>query len=578
MMKFVKVERNFFLIFLHTVTMIYFDNLYSLCNIDIPMSVGASEISSACRLLVALSAQRGIPRTVVLSSLVNAVRDNATDKVGVTASIFPALATIPSSAMCLKLLNGSTDSDAAAAAAQNKTGTLPQILATTVTTTTTTTAFPRVISAKEKEAMKLVDCNKRLRSLTRLASMVTLVVKASGTPVVQDPTSASPNQAPQQVSVDVVNHFINTDFPGLLTIALSSIPLGNPLACDAINAILDPLEMITRPKLLANLDKLNAATIASNKKTSETPRVAGPISGENIFHVSGTGPSSAELGCSEISERYHRLPEDGELERNGEREEEEESASGMVTMASGPSLIRADTNTLPGVNIGQIRINTTQGTDRGRNNSGGEDDQSRSFVTSNGNEDSDSSDTGMNLNLTPRNTAHDRDRDRANIDLASGNTNARISHNGYNGSISSATLPSDEGLFGYDVADVDEEEGVEEEVVEVDYNDCGDDDESVADDIDEADASGGEFGEEENEENEEEDEEDEEDEGDEDDFDIRDDEDEDGDEEEDDDNNDDDMGQDRDNVDRGMEEHIRQTRRHFSSPTMLGYRTERARR
>ena len=550
--------------------MIYLDNLYSLCNIDFPISVGASEISSACRLLVALSAQRGIPRTVVLSSLVNAVRDNATDNVGETASVLPALATVPSTVMGLKLLNGSTDSDAAAAAAQNKTVTLPQILPTTVTTTT----FPRVISATEKEAMKLVECNKRLRSLTRLASMVTLVVKASGTPVVQDPTSASPTQAPQQVSVDVVNHFINTDFPGLLTIALSSIPLGNPLACDAINAILDPLEMITRPKLLANLDKLNAATIASNKKTSETPRVAGPISGENIFHVSGTGPSSAELGCSEISERYHRLPEDGELERNGEREEEEESASGMVTMASGPSLIRADTNTLPGVNIGQIRINITQGRDRGRNNSGGEDEQSRSFVTSNGNEDSDGSDTGMNPNLTPRNTAHDRDRDRTNIDLASGNTNARISHNVYNGSISSATLPSDEGLFGYDDADVDEEEGDEEEVVEADYNDC----ESV-DDIDEADVSGGEFGEEVNEEEEEEEEEeDEEDEGDEDDFDIRDDEDEDGDEEEDDDNNDDDMGQDRDNVNRGIEEHIRQTRRHFSSPTMRGYRTERARR
>jgi hypothetical protein len=50
----------------------------------------------------------------------------------------------------------------------------------------------------------------------------------------------------QQVSVDVVNHFIGTDLPGLFSLALSSVPLGHLLAGEAINAILDPLEMMTR--------------------------------------------------------------------------------------------------------------------------------------------------------------------------------------------------------------------------------------------------------------------------------------------------------------------------------------------
>jgi hypothetical protein len=44
----------------------------------------------------------------------------------------------------------------------------------------------------------------------------------------------------------VVNHFIGTDLPGLFSLALSSVPLGHLLAGEAINAILDPLEMMTR--------------------------------------------------------------------------------------------------------------------------------------------------------------------------------------------------------------------------------------------------------------------------------------------------------------------------------------------
>ena len=54
----------------------------------------------------------------------------------------------------------------------------------------------------------------------------------------------------QQVSVDVVNHFIGTDLPGLFSLALSSVPLGHLLAGEAINAILDPLEMMTRCVLI----------------------------------------------------------------------------------------------------------------------------------------------------------------------------------------------------------------------------------------------------------------------------------------------------------------------------------------
>ena len=57
----------------------------------------------------------------------------------------------------------------------------------------------------------------------------------------------------QQVSVDVVNHFIGTDLPGLFSLALSSVPLGHLLAGEAINAILDPLEMMTRCVLIGGM-------------------------------------------------------------------------------------------------------------------------------------------------------------------------------------------------------------------------------------------------------------------------------------------------------------------------------------
>ena len=469
-----------------------------------------------------------------------------------------------------------------------------------------------------KEAMKMIKCNERLRSLTRLACMVTLVVKASGTPSTQDPSSSSSSttQAPQQVSVDVVNHLIQTDLPGLLTTALSSIPLGNSLACDAINAILDPLEMITRPKLLANLDKLNDATIPNNK-VLETP---GPNSGSG----SGSGSGSRIQGTSSIgnihdtvaagitvlenietSEEYHRLPENSEIEgdfERGEEVEEEESASGMVTMASGPSLMREDdTGTLAGT-TGITHIITSTGTGSGtgtatgtelndririircRSNGSSVHDQSSIFSTRNGdadadgdgdgNQDSDGSDTGVDLDLSLRGSPG-RGRERVNLDLASGNTNARTSRNVFNSSISSATLPSDEGLFGDDDEDNDDGndgEQDEEADIEVECNDCGDDDDDDGVDV---------YEEGEDEEFEEDDE---------DDFDVREDEDEDEDEdvdeEMDDDNDDDNDDDDDDDSGEGLEVHrtlvdrerARQTRRHFNSPAIHGYRTERVER
>jgi hypothetical protein len=88
------------------------------------------------------------------------------------------------------------------------------------------------------------DCNRRLRSLTRLASLLTLVVRASGSLAATPSSSAVQTQL--NVSVDIVNYFITSDLPAILSTALSSVPLGHILAGEVVNAIFDPLEMMTR--------------------------------------------------------------------------------------------------------------------------------------------------------------------------------------------------------------------------------------------------------------------------------------------------------------------------------------------
>ena len=373
-------------------------------------AIGMSEIRSSCRLLVALSAQRGIPRVVVLTSLVQAIRDNATEGVADRTRL----------SLIRRELEGKVDGkvEGKSDGKGDKVVTEEELSLPNSHTSSQSTAVPAAVSqsvsSSGKEAAVAVagtavvvtvgdtaveieraeQTNRRLRSLTRLVTMVTLVVRASGTSGIQDPSSSTVPQIPQQVSVDVVNHFINTDLPGLLTVALSSVPVSHPLAGEAINAILDPLEMITRPKLLANLDKLNAVTVAAQNKGAgvNTPG-PGPLLSE-----SNGIENTNELGGNNDSEGYQHLPEDRE---GGE----EESASGMVTMNSGTSTLGGETGDGPnqtGMVVDDLSgtISNTDSTNR------------RHQV------DSDGSDA--DLDLYPRESGQER---VTILDLASANTN-----------------------------------------------------------------------------------------------------------------------------------------------------------
>ena len=168
----------------------------------------STEVAAACRLLLLLSTFRGTVRRSVLNSLLLAFRQHSQPE------------------------DGDRNYDGGSQFFVGKSG---------AATTAAATDF-------------------RLRLLTRLACLTTFVVKASGLGGA-DPLHPAIIAIPspqQQVSVDVINHFISANLPALLTAALSSVPLGHPLAGQAVNAILEPLEMMTRPKLLANLDKLNS--------------------------------------------------------------------------------------------------------------------------------------------------------------------------------------------------------------------------------------------------------------------------------------------------------------------------------
>jgi hypothetical protein len=385
----------------------------------------STEIQSACRLLVALSTHRGTSRRVVLTPVIQAFKDNAviTPDDGKGSSEFGCVI---------------QESHCKEPSAESL---LPSF------------------GGESNEA-----CSKRLRSLTRLASLVTLVVKASGTPGPVDPNNPSPHSQ-QQVSVDVVNHFINADLPGLLSTALLSIPLGHPLAGEAINAILDPLEMLTRPKLLANLDKMNVQ--GSPKKGGGETRV-GPDGSDQIPASCGVNVTGDQLPSLPGAESTVDTPGGGGLDQNSQyhRLPEGDDPSVMVSVSgTGPQ----EGGGGPGLDDHSVSLS------------------SNSYSTNRLRHDSDNTNNNQDNQHGPNSDVDDPRVFLTDLVSAS-NTNARTSHNVYNGSISSATLPSEEGLFGDDDDDEGEEEEDDEERYEGegeeeiyegeddDYHDHNDDD------------------------------------------------------------------------------------------------------
>lgn len=157
---------------------------------------GVAEIRSACRLLVTLSTQRGTPRRTVLNALVAAIRYSATI---IPSDNGTGTGTETNGAVLNDTANDASHPSTSASAPI--TGTGPGSAGTGVSTAGSTLAgLSKTPTEKQGQAHGQVQgqgaedsevCSRRLRTLTRLAAMVTLVIKASGATGIVDPSSTT---------------------------------------------------------------------------------------------------------------------------------------------------------------------------------------------------------------------------------------------------------------------------------------------------------------------------------------------------------------------------------------------------
>lgn len=170
--------------------------------------LGVAEIRSACRLLVTLSTQRGTPRRTVLNALVAAIRYSATiipSDTGSGSGTGTKGAALND--MAKDASHPSTSASPPIAATVTSPSTGPGPPGTGVSTARSTLPGPSKTPTKEQgqahgqvQAQGQVQgqgaedsevCSRRLRTLTRLAAMVTLVIKASGATGIVDPSSTT---------------------------------------------------------------------------------------------------------------------------------------------------------------------------------------------------------------------------------------------------------------------------------------------------------------------------------------------------------------------------------------------------
>ena len=189
-----------------------------------------SALRSAVRLLVVLSAHRGSPRALVLGSLIQCLRAYVTTFVGKDAE-----------------------------------------------------------SAEVNDALSsgaLSNERQRIRVLTRLGQLLSLVVISCK----YSPSHAADHQSSNRhrVSLDSMHQLLNAGLPELLLIACNSIQLQDQAATAAVNALLEPLDMLTRPKLIQHLQRWlkRTATLRSSDVMNGGSREASVDAGVGPVEVS----------------------------------------------------------------------------------------------------------------------------------------------------------------------------------------------------------------------------------------------------------------------------------------------------
>lgn len=127
-----------------------------------------------------------------------------------------------------------------------------------------------------------LDENTRLKVVTRLCNFIPLIFKSI----------KSEDDGNSSTSLDIMLHLISAGISDTLTEALAFIPLRHPKSSDAVNAILEPLEILSRPQFQNFIrDHLKKKNILTSVVVHDGQSIRVDEDGESIDGVAETNIS-----------------------------------------------------------------------------------------------------------------------------------------------------------------------------------------------------------------------------------------------------------------------------------------------
>jgi hypothetical protein len=193
----------------------------------------------------------------------------------------------------------------------------------------------------------------RLRVLRHLGTLISYVMKTTRSNSRETRGAAIPSgSSNQNICVDIVQHLISGKLTYLLTDALGGLVLSNDEARLAFEALMDPLETITRPQLLSHLNKANHKPARdASAETRDSKDASARIDSDtrdDVFDNSTPSASITAYGGTTsggiIQDMVDFLNRGGELEgadehEEGDEEDDEEGADEVELLNHVVSLI-----------------------------------------------------------------------------------------------------------------------------------------------------------------------------------------------------------------------------------------------
>lgn len=164
-------------------------------------------------------------------------------------------------------------------------------------------------ASSDSEATRQAEI-KRVLLLSRLASLIGIIIRASKTP-----SKEASSAKGQGVSVDTLHYLIEHGrILKVLTQALCGLPVHLQVSVGAVSAILDLMELITRPKIQAHLDKLVHAPVSGEKSNGGAARADDAPRTSSLASIDGDAIISSEHGADEF---FAMGAEDSSYSRGG---------------------------------------------------------------------------------------------------------------------------------------------------------------------------------------------------------------------------------------------------------------------